>query len=327
MRKPLLFGLAIAGGVALRLLADPQPNTKEGESVKPTSPRFERLVRTDAEWKALLTPEQFEVARRQGTERPFCGIFHDHHAKGGYACVCCGLPLFASDAKFDSGTGWPSFFRSVDKDFVVTREDASRGRSRTEIVCARCEAHLGHVFEDGPQPTGLRYCLNSVSLVFIEEGTEPKPRKAVFAGGCFWGVEDRLRRVGGVLDAVSGYIGGETENPTYKEVCRGDTGHAEAVEVTFDPRRVDYARLLEVFFSIHDPTTLNRQGLDRGSQYRSAVFWTDEAQRRAAEAHVEKLKKDGKRVVTEVAKAGTFWRAEEYHQRYHERHGGACAAP
>jgi peptide-methionine (S)-S-oxide reductase len=151
---------------------------------------------------------------------------------------------------------------------------------------------------------------------------------ASFAAGCFWGVEARFREVGGVLDAVSGYMGGHTENPTYKEVCNADTGHAEAVQVTFDDERVSYRELLDLFFDMHNPTTLNRQGPDFGSQYRSAVFWHDEGQRVAAEQKISEVDASGKwpdPVVTEVAPAVAFWRAEEYHQRYFEKNGaGYC---
>lgn len=315
--------------------ADPARTSPSGYDLTPLSPeRIEALA-------ASLTEDEARVILRKGTEPAFCGNLTDNKKEGVYICRLCSLPLFSSSAKFDSGSGWPSFFQPFDEAHVATELDKSIPfMPREEILCARCGAHLGHVFDDGPPPTGQRHCVNSVSLAFVEAG-DPLPdlpaapssstQTAYFAGGCFWGVEDRLQQVPGVIDAVSGYQGGHVVNPTYKQVCYTDTGHAETVRVTFDPSQVTYRRLLEAFFAIHDPTQLNRQGPDYGPQYRSAVFAANEEQLREAKAYIDELagadRFKGRKIVTQVQMAGPFYEAEEYHQDYHLKHGGSCPLP
>ncbi len=282
-----------------------------------------------------LSAEAYRVTQQADTEPAFCGSLLDNQQEGTYCCVVCGLPLFASQHKFKSGTGWPSFYREIDPDHLERRTDRSHGMVRTEIRCARCGAHLGHVFDDGPRPTGQRYCLNSAALKFYSQDAalpaESRPVEtevAYFAGGCFWGVQHYFKQGPGVLDAVSGYMQGHVENPTYQQVRSGTTGHAETVKVIFDPRRLTYRRLLEAFFKMHDPTQLDRQGPDVGTQYRSGIWYTTQRQKQEAESFIRELttsrRYGASPIVTRVEAAKTFWPAEEYHQDYIARTGQLC---
>ncbi len=268
-----------------------------------------------------LTPQEEYVILHKGTERPWTGELLNNKEKGTYTCKRCDAPLYRSEDKFDSHCGWPSFDDEMEG--AVLRIPDADGM-RTEIVCARCGGHLGHVFlGEGFTSKDTRHCVNSVSMNFVPDPVKAQPatEKAIYAGGCFWGVEYYLEQKEGVISVTSGYIGGTKEDPTYKEVCYTNTGHAEAVEVIFDPSRVTYEELTRLFFEIHDPTQVNRQGPDVGEQYRSEIFYLSEDQKQVAEKLIHLLKSKGYKVATRVTRATTFWPAEDYHQDYYEQKG------
>ena len=266
-----------------------------------------------------LSPEEERVIVHKGTERPFSGEYCDHSEPGVYTCRRCGAMLYRSQDKFHSGCGWPSFDDEIPG--AVRREPDPDGR-RTEIMCANCGGHLGHVFAgEGFTAKSVRQCVNSVSLRFTPED-EVRFGRAIFAGGCFWGVEYYLQQQPGVLETTVGYIGGTTERPTYEQVCSHTAGHAEAVEVLYDPGRVSYEQLVRLFLEIHDPTQADGQGPDLGDQYRSEIFYLDEEQKATAERLLAILRDKGYAVATRVTPAGTFWPAEAYHQDYYvKKHG------
>lgn len=270
-----------------------------------------------------LTKEEERVILHKGTERAFTGEYTDYTEAGTYVCKWCDAPLYDSEDKFDAHCGWPSYDEEIAG--AVDRLPDPDG-SRTEIVCANCGGHLGHVFiGEGFTEKNTRHCVNSVSLKFIPaEHMEKKSLEtAIFAGGCFWGVDHLFKKQDGVLDLEVGYIGGHTTNPTYQEVCYENTGHAEAVKVSFDPDKISYRDLAKLFFEIHDPTQLNRQGPDVGDQYRSEVFYNNQKQQRIANELIDILKNKGLNVVTKVTPASTFWPAEDYHQDYYAKTGGS----
>jgi len=269
-----------------------------------------------------LTDEEKSVILDKGTERAFSGKYWNHFETGDYACRQCGAKLYTSQSKFRSECGWPSFDDEVPGAVKRLRDPDG---IRTEIVCAKCGGHLGHVFKgEGLTPKNVRHCVNSVSLVFRPAGKptaeKPATEEAIFAGGCFWGIEHYFQKLKGVSSVTSGYTGGSLADPDYKQVCTGKTGHAEAVRVVFDPKRISYEQLARLFFEIHDPTQLNRQGPDTGSQYRSAVFYLNGGQKKIAEKLIGELRKNGYKVVTQVQAAEKFHPAEEYHQDYLEKH-------
>lgn len=263
-----------------------------------------------------LQHEEKLVLLHKGTEPPYSGDHTDTEVSGTYSCKQCNTPLFLSTSKFHSGCGWPSFDDAIPG---AVKEVPDADGMRTEIICNHCGGHLGHVFRgEGFTDKNTRHCVNSLSIDLIPDSPV---KKAWFGGGCFWGVEHLLQELPGVITVVSGYMGGSIEEPTYDQVCTGTSGHVEVVEVLYDPSLISYRELAKQFFEIHDPTQLDRQGPDRGSQYRSAIFVENDEERQTIQELIQELKDKGFDVVTEVNEAVPFYRAESYHQNYYKRKG------
>ena len=267
------------------------------------------------------------------TEQAFTGEYWDNFKDGIYVCRNCGLPLFDAKSKFEASCGWPSFddsFKFAVKELI---DD-----DRTEVVCARCGIHLGHVFKgEAFTDKDIRNCVNSFSIKFIplEQSEEYRnrtentlnPQEIVLGGGCFWCIEAAMLRMPGVLNSVSGYAGGTTENPTYERVCSGTTGHAEVVRLTYDKNTIALTQLLDMFFRIHDPTSLNKQGNDVGTEYRSIIFYKNATEKDEIGQYIqEKQREFDQPIVTEVVPLTTIYEAETYHQRYFEKnpYAGYC---
>jgi peptide methionine sulfoxide reductase msrA/msrB len=268
-----------------------------------------------------LTPNANAVLNEKATEYPHTGRYNRTEEKGTYLCRQCGLAIFRSSSKFISACGWPSFDDEIQGAIsYITDQDGKR----TEILCSRCGGHLGHVFKgEGYTAKNLRHCVNSLSLDFVRDLNVLEAEEAIFAGGCFWGVQTLLNQNKGVLYTEVGYTGGTVVDPSYEVVCRGQTGHFEAIRVLFDPEIIDYETLAKDFFNIHDPTQAGGQGPDHGSQYQSAIFYHDEHQKNSAQKLVNELTQKGLNIKTQLLPVSAFWPAEDYHQDYYDKTGKA----
>ncbi len=266
-----------------------------------------------------LTKEEEAVIIGKGTEAPFSGSLLNEKRTGTFHCKQCEAPLYRSEDKFDSQCGWPSFDDEIEG--AVLRSTDADGR-RTEITCKQCGAHLGHVFE-GERFTAkdTRHCVNSISMIFIPS-TEKQVKKAYFASGCFWGTEYYMAKKKGVIASSVGFMGGHLENPSYKQVCTGATGHLETIELEYDPSQVSYDELLRLFFETHDFTQRNGQGPDIGPQYLSAAFYSNDEEKASIEKHIAILNEKGYKVATMIRPTSKFWIAEDYHQDYYDTKGG-----
>lgn len=288
------------------------------------------------ELKKSLSPLEYDVLCNEATEPAFKNEYWDNKREGIYVDKISGLPLFSSLTKYDSGTGWPSFTDPIAASELETKKDLSAGRERIEVRSKSSDTHLGHVFDDGPGASGKRYCMNSASLRFIPKESmvehgyaeylnlfngnlAKKTQEVVLGGGCFWGVEDLIRKLPGVLSTDVGYAGGHIDRPTYEQVKLGNTGHAEVVWIQFDSSIITYEEILDYFFRLHDPTTSNRQGHDVGTQYRSLIVVRNDEERARAKAAIERAQKSGRwnsPLTTEIVEKVRFWRAEDFHQDY-----------
>lgn len=288
-----------------------------------------------------LNHQSYAVTQEGATEPSFRNVFYDHYEPGLYVDIISGEPLFCSLHKYNSGTGWPSFTQAISPNAVITQPDNTLGSLRTELRSRIANSHLGHAFDDGPYPTQKRYCINSCSLRFVpikelqEQGylayihlftynhtpsLWPKPSEdiAVVAGGCFWGIQALLSTLPGMIETTCGYSGGiDVHGITYDLVSKEQTGHAEALMIHFNPQILSYTHLLQCFFKIHCPTTLNRQGYDVGTRYRSCIFYAHPKQHTQAQAVIQEAKHYfNDPIVTEVVALDTFHTAEAWHQYY-----------
>ncbi len=295
---------------------------------------------TDDELKKKLNKTQYLVTQHEETEPPFKNEFWDSKKEGIYVDIVLGEPLFSSLDKYDSGTGWPSFKKPLVPENITERKDKKFFTTRTEVRSKWSNSHLGHVFDDGPKPTGLRYCMNSASLRFIakedleKEGygefvalfksskMDEKLEKAILAGGCFWCLQppyDKLKEEGVVAVSV-GYSGGDLDNPTYEKVSHEKTGHKEVIEVTYDSSKISYEKILEIFWKNIDPLDPAGQFCDKGEQYQSAIYYASPDQKKIAEKSKQEIEKKLKNpIATQILPAKKYYPAEDYHQSYYTK--------
>lgn len=325
-----LFTLNACGQSNTKKSSNSNTTTMYNPISKPENPYYsntdtKKLNVSNEEWKKILSPELYAVAREADTERAFTGTMWNSETKGTYYCATCGNKLFKSDQKFVSSCGWPSFFEQDNKNSIWFRDDNSYGMRRTEALCSRCDSHLGHLFDDGPRPTGKRYCMNAISLDFVPDelvatDNDGKLETITLGGGCYWCVEAVYENLQGVEKVVSGFAGGTVENPSYEAVCSGRTGAAEVVQITYDTTKTNLDEIFQVFFTVHDPTTLNRQGADIGTQYRSVIFYKNDEQKKVAESIIKELTDANaysNKIVTTLEPYKKFYPAEDYHQNYY----------
>ena len=270
-----------------------------------------------------LNAKEIDIIENKGTEAPFTGKYYMHNDQGQYLCKKCNAPLYNSNDKFDSHCGWPSFDDEISG--AITKIQDADGR-RTEILCSNCGAHLGHIFEgEGYTQKNIRHCVNSISLNFVPTDIVSNEvlDTAIYAGGCFWGMEYYFQKLKGVEKTEVGYIGGHIDYPSYQDVCTKESGHYEALRVTYNSKIISFEEISKLYFEIHDPTQANGQGPDIGSQYRSAVFCQNIKQEEVIKKLINILSSKGLKVVTEIKGKNTFWIAEDYHQQYYEKKGGS----